>query len=68
MTRLPASLLQLCSSLALAGRRGRWGVACDDRVDVCRRTSMLAVLAGAAGTDDDYVFTVHRFDAALVGP
>jgi hypothetical protein len=67
MRRLPAPLRQLCSSIAPAGRRERWDVACDGRVDVCWRSSMLSLLAGAARNDDDYVFTARRFVAAHVG-
>jgi hypothetical protein len=68
MTRLPAPLRQLCSSLAPADRRERWGVGCDGRVDVCWRFSVPAVLAGSGGNDDDYVFTVRRFVAVHAAP
>jgi hypothetical protein len=68
MTRLPAPLRQLCSSIAPTGRRERWGVVCDGRVDVCWRSSLSAVPAGSGGNDDDYVFTARRFVALRVVP
>jgi hypothetical protein len=68
MARLPASLRQLCSSFALAGRRERWGVTCDDRVDAC------CALAQPRFWPDRPAMTMTtfsphaRFVAALIGP
>jgi hypothetical protein len=68
MTRLPAPLRQLCSSIAPAGRRERCGVARDGRVDVCWRSSVAAVLAESGVNRHDYVFTLRRFVALRAGP
>ena len=58
MTRLSASLLQLCSSIALPG--GTMSGAVPGRADAQASTPAAAVLAGSGGNGDDYVFTLRR--------